>query len=115
MSDPLCESRRMQSDDAAEPIEWDVEELKRSVDEWEAIASRIIELMHETLDAPRSRNWRPHAAQIRAVVCRFRDLCRAESTQLGAWREDSLDPAEAYERVWDQGDQLVKWLNRMMQ
>ena len=105
----------MKSDDAAEPIEWDVEELKRSVEEWEGIASEIIELMHETIDAPRSQNWRPHFEQIVAVVRRFRDLCRHESEQLGCWREDGRQPDEAYERVWDEGSELVKWLNRMMQ
>jgi hypothetical protein len=105
----------MQSDDAAEPIDWDVEELKRSIDEWEGIAAQIIVLMHETVDAPRSCNWRPHFQQILAVVCRFRELCRDEARQLGAWRADGLAPDEAYERVWDAGDQLVKWLHRMMQ
>lgn len=106
----------MQSEDAAEPMEWDIAELRRSIDEWEGIASHIIELLRETVDAAAgSQNWRPHAAQITTVVSRFRELCRAESQQLGFWRGDGLAADEAYEHVWDKGDQLVRWLNRMMQ
>jgi len=104
----------MQSEDAAEPIEWDTAELKRSIDEWATIASQIIQLLHSTADAGTTQNWRPHAAQITAVVSRFCELCRRECQQLGGWREDGLAPAEAYERVRDQGDALVKWLMRMM-
>jgi hypothetical protein len=104
----------MQSDDAAQPIEWDLEELKRSIDEWEVIAGGIIMLLHDS-EATGSANWRPHCTQIAAVVERFRDLCRRESQQLGCWRQDGLAPDEAYERVWDHGDQLVQWLRRMMQ
>jgi hypothetical protein len=115
MSDPLWQSLRMQSEDAAEPIEWDIAELKRSIEEWEGIASRIVQLLQETADCAASQNWRPHAAQIRAVVARFRELCRRESEQLGAWREDGVAADEAYERVWDEADALVKWLHRMMQ
>lgn len=105
----------MQSDDAAKPIAWDVQELRRSIEEWEAIASQIIELLHDTVNCARSENWRPHYEQIVAAVRRFRELCRYESEQLGCWREDGLAPDEAYERVWDEADHLVNWLNRMMQ
>lgn len=105
----------MQSEDAAEPMEWDIAELRRSIDEWEGIASNIIRLLSETADYDGSRNWRPHGAQIAAVVDRFRNLCRNESQHLGCWREDGVAADEAYERVWDEGDQLVRWLNRMMQ
>jgi hypothetical protein len=104
----------MQSEDAAEPIEWDIAELKRSIVEWEGIASHIIQLLHETADCAASQNWRPHVAQITTVVSRFRNLCRDESQQLGFWREDALPPDEVYERVWDEGDKLVQWLQRMM-
>ncbi len=105
----------MQSDDAAEPVEWDVQELKRSVDEWAGIAAQIIERLHDTVACAGSENWRPHFGQIVVVVERFRDLCRRESAQLGCWRADGLYADEAYEQVWDAADQLVKWLNRMMQ
>ncbi len=115
MSHPLCQAPRMQSEDAAGPIEWDIAALKRSIEEWEGIASHILELLHETADCPASQNWRPHAAQITAVVSRFRQLCQRESEQLGFWRGDGLAADEAYERVWDEADALVKWLHRMMQ
>jgi hypothetical protein len=54
----------MQSDDATERIEWDVQELRRSIDEWDHIASQIIELLQATVDGARSQNWRAHYAQI---------------------------------------------------
>ena len=105
----------MQSDDAAEPIEWDLAELKSDLQEWENIASQIVAGLHAAVDGVRSRNWRPHFAQIVAVVERFRERCYAEAHRLGAWREDGLEPGEVYERVRNEGDRLVKWLNRMMQ
>ncbi|MDQ6625653.1 MAG: hypothetical protein M3Y69_05860 [Verrucomicrobiota bacterium] len=106
----------MQSEDAAGPIEWDVAELKRSIEEWEEIASHILALLQSTTESAASaQNWQPHAAQITAVVRRFRDLCRRQSSQLGRWREDGLTADQAYDRVWDKGDQLVRWLTRMMQ
>lgn len=115
MSHPFCQAGRMKSEDAAEPIEWDIAQLKRSIDEWEAIASHILELMDETADCPTSQNWRPHAEQISAVVNRFQELCRRESQQLGFSREDGLASDEAYERVWNEAEGLVKWLHRMLQ
>jgi hypothetical protein len=104
----------MQSDDGAEPAQWDVDELKRSIDEWEAIATHILKLLQESAEDTGGQNWQPHRAQIIAVVNRFRQLCRRESQQLGSWREDGLAPDDAYERVWNEGDQLVQWLQRMM-
>lgn len=115
MSHPLCQSARMQSEDRAEPVEWDFAKLKKSIAEWAEIAANILQLMGETLDDPASRNWRPHVAQIRTVVSRFRDRCERESQRLGSWREDGLAPDEAYEQVWDEADRLVSWLHRMMQ
>lgn len=115
MSYPVCDARRMQSEDAAEPVEWDIAEFKRRIDEWEGIAAQIIRLLNESANAATSQNWRPHAGQITAVVTRFRDLCRRESRQLGWWRADGVTADEAYDSVWQQGDALVRWLNRMMQ
>ena len=115
MSYPLCETARMQSDDTAEPIEWNVDELRSAITEWEGIAAQIIDRLHETFECAGSQNWRPHFAQIVTVVSRFRDRCREEAKQLHFWREDGLQPGEAYERVWDEADQLVAWLKRMMQ
>lgn len=115
MSHPRWQTARMQSEDTAEPIERDIADLKRSIEEWEGIASCIIQLLRETADHAASQNWRPHAAQITAVVTRFRELCQRESRQLGWRMEGGLAADEAYERVWDEADALVKWLHRMMQ
>ena len=113
MSDPLCDAVVMQWEDAAEPIEWDVTELEQSIEEWEAIAARIVQLLHETTDCPASLNWRPHVAQIDAVVRRFRELCRRER-QCMASCDNNFAASDAFERVWNEGYGLVKWLNRMM-
>ena len=113
MSDPLCDAVVMQWEDAAEPIEWDVTELEQSIEEWEAIAARIVQLLHETVECPASRNWRPHVTQIDAVVRRFRELCRRERQRIVS-SDDNFAVEDAFERVWNEGDGLVKWLNRMM-
>jgi hypothetical protein len=115
MSHPLWQTARMQSEDAAGPIEWDIAELKRSIEEWDGIAARILQLLDETASAAASQNWRPHATQIITVVRRFRALCEREVQQLRSCCEDGAMADEAYERVWDEADALVKWLGRMMQ
>ena len=102
----------MQSDDATEPA--DVQELRRSLDEWAALSSRMIELLQETVACDRSRNWRPHLAQIVNAVRAFGDRCRNESQEFHSWRADGLEPDEVLEGVREQGQRLVDWLNRMM-
>jgi hypothetical protein len=62
----------MQSEDAANGTEWDVGESKRSIDEWEEIASHLLELLESTADSAAAQTWAPHAAQITRVVSRFR-------------------------------------------
>jgi hypothetical protein len=104
----------MQSDDRAEPIEWDLQELKSAVREWESVASQILTCLDRDLATDRSANWRPHADQIAKAVRAFRDLCHEEAEQLGVWRADGIAADEAYEKVWDEADRLVQWLNRMM-
>ncbi len=104
----------MQSDDATEPLQWNVRELRRSLDEWAAIASQMIDLLHATVGSERSRNWRPHFTQIVNAVQAFGDRCRSEAEQLRTWRADGLEPDEAFEDVRDQGQRLVDWLQRMM-
>lgn len=100
----------MQSDDATE----DVQELRRSLDEWAAISSTMIDLLHETVAYERSRYWRPHFAQIVNAVQAFGDRCRSESQQFGAWRADGLEPDDVVVSVREQGQRLVDWLNRMI-
>jgi hypothetical protein len=105
----------MQSEDAAEPVEWDITELKRNIAEWEEIAFQMMQLLPESAEVPAARNWQPHLHQIQHAVGQFRDRCRAESTQLGRWRPDGLQASEVYDLVWAEADRLVKWLTRMME
>ena len=102
----------MQSDDATEPA--DVQELRRSLAEWAAISSHMIELLHETVEWERSRYWRPHFAQIVQAVRAFGDRCRRESQELGAWSVDGLERDEVLDSVREQGQRLVDWLHRMI-
>jgi hypothetical protein len=102
----------MQSDDATEPA--DVQELRRSLDEWAALSSRMIELLHETVASERSQNWRPHLAQIVNAVAAFSDRCRTEAQEFYSWRADGLEPDDVLESVREQGQRLVDWLNRMI-
>jgi hypothetical protein len=102
----------MQSDDATEPA--DVQELRRSLDEWAALSTRMVELLHETVVSERSQNWRPHLAQIVNAVRAFGDRCRSESQEFHSWRADGLEPDDVLESVREQGQRLVDWLNRMI-
>ncbi len=104
----------MKSDDATEPVDSNLRELRQSLEEWAAIASQMVELLHATADCHRSRNWRPHFSQIVAAVDAFGARCREEAEEVGDWRVDGLDPDEAFERVRAQGNRLVEWLQRMM-
>ena len=102
----------MQSDDATEPV--DVQELRRSLTEWAAIASHMIDLLHETVACERSHYWRPHFAQIIKAVDAFGDRCRTEAQEFGSWRADGLEAEEVVQGVREQGQRLVDWLNRMI-
>ena len=104
----------MQSEDAAEPVEWDVEELRLTIHEWESVASQILEHLAAEAHGEACANWRPHVGQMTKAVRTFRDFCCEHRQALGLWREDGLAPDEAYEIVWDEADRLVQWLNRMM-
>ena len=104
----------MKFEDAAEPIESDVTPLKCAIDEWDSIASQIIERMDADIVRAGSENWRPHHGQIVAVVSRFQELCRDVLSRLSFASDDREELFDAYARVWEQADQLVKWLNRMV-
>lgn len=115
MSDTLCHSRRMQSDETAEPLEWDLLELQRTLNEWGSLASQMMEHLLVEVHWERSANWKPHLHQLMQRIRHFRDRCREESRQLGHWRADGLQPDEVYELVWADADRLGQWLTRMME
>ena len=114
MSYPRCQTAGMKSDDAAEPLEWDAQELRQSLAEWAAISRQMIELLHATAGCNKSRNWSPHLSQIVRAVHAFGARCHTEAEEVGCWRADGLDPEEAFELVRAQGNRLVEWLQRMM-
>ena len=104
----------MQSDDATEPLQWDVQEFKQSLQEWAAISSQMVDLLHASVESDGSRNWRPHCTQIVRVVRAFGDRCRSEADGFGRWRTDGLEPDDVFEQVREHGQRLVDWLQRMM-
>ena len=103
----------MKSNEAAEPVGWDLEELKSTLEEWQQIASQLLAALRETVEREGPENWRPHRWQIERALRHYRDLCRDQAQELGLWREDGLGPDEVYEAVWDEGDRLAEWLSRM--
>ncbi len=103
----------MQLDETADPVQWDLEKLKSVLEEWQSIASELLEMLRQNFDYDGSADWRPHLTQIDKAVRHYQDLCQEESQQLGPWREDGLRPDEVYGIVSDEGDRLIQWLNRM--
>ena len=112
MSHPRWQTADMKSDDATEPV--DLQELRQSLADWAAISSRMIELLHETVECEGSRYWRPHFPQIVKAVRAFGTRCRDELQEFGSWRADGLEPDHVVECVREQGQRLVEWLQRMI-
>ena len=112
MSHPRCQAAGMQSDDATEPL--NVQDRRRSLEQWAAISSQMIDLLDKTADFEQSAAWRPHLSQIVKAVRAFGDRCCTEARELDGWRPDGLERGDAFDRVRDQGQRLVEWLQRMM-
>ena len=111
MSYPRCQASGMNTDDATDS---NLRELRECLIEWADISMQMIELLHATADCNRSRNWSPHLSQIVTAVRAFGACCCEEAEEVGRWRADGLDPDDAFERVREQGNRLVEWLQRMM-
>ncbi|HEX8076243.1 MAG TPA: hypothetical protein VF511_00400 [Chthoniobacterales bacterium] len=92
------------------------EELRGALEDYAQTTEQLLVALHTSAQAEseESINWRPHLSQMQAALDRFRKLCRAEIEKIGLWCEDTLDPEEVHEVVWDEGDRLVRWLQRMM-
>ena len=92
----------------------DVQELRRSLDDWAAISAQMIDLLQDTVACGTSRNWQPHFEQIVTAIRAFGDRCRSESQAFGCWRADGPELDDVFDRVRDQGQRLVSWLQRIM-
>ncbi|MFL6583284.1 MAG: hypothetical protein ACJ8KU_02060 [Chthoniobacterales bacterium] len=104
----------MRPDDVTEPVDRETAELKRCLSEWAGLAGELLDLLHQQVNGESSTNWRPHFDQIVRAVTHYRDRCRSEIAQIGRWREDELETGEVHEMLWEQGDRLAKWLQRMV-
>lgn len=99
------------------PVEFfGAEELRVALEDYAATTTALLLALQTSAEAgaEESRNWRPHIAQMGAALARFTELCRDEIGKIGLWREDQPDPEEVHELVWEEGDRLVRWLQRMM-
>ena len=112
MSYPRGQSGDMQSDDRTEAT--DVQELRQTLGEWATISSQMIDLLHETAGAERSRNWRPHFAQIVGAIEAFGDRCRDASLSFPCSYAAGPDADDLFEDVREQGQRLVQWLPRII-
>ena len=105
----------MTTEDTFQPIGSDVLALRRTLEEWEVITTGLLEVLHRDEENDEtSVDWWPHRPRMIAAIEKFRDGCREEHERAGRWRADELDPDDVHELLWDQGDRLAKWLQRMV-
>ncbi len=92
------------------------EELRVVLEDYAATTAALLWALQTSTEAEaeESSNWQPHLAQMGAALARFGELCRDEIEKIGLWREDGPDPEEVHEMIWNEGEQLVRWLKRMM-
>ncbi len=104
----------MKWNETTEPLGGGIEELRRALEEYDRATTALSDGLHESAAAESTMNWRPHLPQMHAALVTFAELCRDELDNVGLWREDGLEPNEVHDLVWDEGERLVQWLNRMM-
>ena len=104
----------MQSDETTLPLTDEAAELQRVLFEWENITAQLIAALREHVGTALGANWHPHFGQIVTALGRYQELCRHELEQIGLWRADGLEPEEVHKQIWEQGDRLAKWLERMI-
>ena len=97
-----------------EPAVFGTEDLRDVLGEYAQNTATLMNALHASIDSDESLMWRPHLPQMQAALAHFAELCREELGNLGVWREDGRDLEEIHEQVWEQGERLVCWLNRML-
>ncbi len=90
------------------------EQLREALEDYAATTTALLWALQLDPEADAETPvWWPHRAQMRGALAQFGELCRAEIERLGQWDEDGLDPEEVHEMIWDAGNRLVEWLQRM--
>lgn len=97
-----------------EPALFGTEDLRRIIEEYAQNTAVLIDALHGSVGRDESLMWRPHLPQMHSALAHFAELCREELENLGEWREDGRDLEEIHEAVWEEGERLVHWLNRML-
>lgn len=101
-------------DKTNKPVLFGTAELQEILEDYAATTSHLIDALHAAAESGESNNWRPHIPQMHAALAHFAELCRDEIANLASWRADGRDLEEVHESVWDEGERLVRWLNRML-
>ena len=97
-----------------EPVLFGPEQLKEILEDYARTTSHLMDALHGAAESDESKNWRPHIPQMHAALAHFSELCRDEIENIGSWRTDGRDLEDVHESVWNEGERLVRWLNRML-
>ena len=97
-----------------EPAVFGTEDLRAILEEYAANTAKLIDALHASVETDESLLWRPHLPQMHAALAHFAELCGEELESLGKWVDDGRDCEEIHEQVWEEGERLVRWLNRML-
>ncbi|MFL6539191.1 MAG: hypothetical protein ACJ8HU_00350 [Chthoniobacterales bacterium] len=97
-----------------EPVLFGPAQLKEILEDYASTTAQLIDALHASIESGEAMNWRPHLPQMHAALAHFAELCRDEIDNLDCWREGGRDLEERHEFVWDEGERLVRWLNRML-
>ncbi|MFL6530836.1 MAG: hypothetical protein ACJ8KX_10235, partial [Chthoniobacterales bacterium] len=113
---PTC-SRTMGGmtwDKTNEPVLFGTEQLREILEDYAATTSHLMDALHAAAESGELSNWRPHIPQMHAALAHFAELCSDEIEDLSRWCADGRDLEEVHESVWNEGERLVRWLNRML-
>ncbi|HEV3409826.1 MAG TPA: hypothetical protein VG095_06005 [Chthoniobacterales bacterium] len=97
-----------------DPVLFGPEDLREILEEYVRNTAALLHALRNSADTEESLIWRPHLAQMHRAISHFADTIRTELETLGTWRADGRDLEEIHEVVWEEGERLVHWLNRML-
>jgi hypothetical protein len=97
-----------------EPVLFGAEDLREILEEYARNTAALLGALRNSAEVEESLIWRPHLAQMHAAIAHFADTIRTELENLGTWHADGRDLEEIHELVWEEGERLVRWLNRML-
>jgi len=97
-----------------ERVLFGTEDLRDILQEYARNTAALLRALQRSAETDESLIWRPHLAQMHTAIAHFAETIRTEIENLGAWRADGRNLEEIHELVWEEGERLVLWLNRML-